>query len=123
MKSGTCGENLTYQLDEDGTLIIDATGYMNNYRGDNIAWWQIIRAFIKKIIIKNGVTSIGDYAFAYCANLTSVEIPHSVAFIGEWAFYRCHGLYHIVLPYGVKVLCSFSFSDYKNLERVFIAKK
>ena len=45
-----------------------------------------------EIVIPEGVTSIGDYAFEYCRSLTSVTIPNSVTSIGEWAFSDCNGL-------------------------------
>ena len=42
---------------------------------------------VKKIVIEEGVTSIGNSAFAYCRGLISITIPDSVTSIGEWAFY------------------------------------
>ena len=44
---------------------------------------------IKDLVIPNSVTSIGQYAFAYCSSLTSVTIPNSVTSIGNGAFLRC----------------------------------
>jgi hypothetical protein len=40
----------------------------------------------------SNVTTIGDYAFAYCASLKKVEIPDTVTSIGATAFYNCNGL-------------------------------
>lgn len=47
---------------------------------------------VKDLVIPNGVTSIGRYAFYCCNSLTSLTIPNSVTSIGERAFYRCSGL-------------------------------
>lgn len=44
---------------------------------------------IKTIDIPDSVTSIGDWAFAYCSSLTSIEIPNSVTNIGVAVFYNC----------------------------------
>ena len=53
------------------------------------------------LIIPDGVTSIGDYAFYDCSGLTSITIPNSVTSIGNWAFYNCSGLTSITIPDSV----------------------
>ena len=53
------------------------------------------------VVIPDGVTSIGDYAFSGCSGLTSVTIPESVTSIGERAFYNCSGLTNMTIPDGV----------------------
>ena len=55
----------------------------------------------KNTTIPNSVTSIGDYAFAYCSSLTSVTIPNSVTGIGNYAFLGCRGLTSITIPNSV----------------------
>lgn len=77
--SGTCGDNLTWTLDDTGLLTISGTGKMMNYSsaGDNAAPWYVPNTEtqkVKKVIIENGVTSIGDWAFDGCDNLTSIII-------------------------------------------------
>ncbi len=47
---------------------------------------------VTDLVIPNGVTSIGNYAFRVCRNLTSITIPDSVTSIGDWAFYGCSSL-------------------------------
>ena len=47
--------------------------------------WDAIKS-IKQVIIKNGVTSIGNYAFSGCYNLTSIEIPDTVTHIEKRHF-------------------------------------
>ena len=66
--SGTCGENgdnLTWTLDEDGTLTISGEGEMEDgwYPGDSEASWYDCIDWIKSIVIKDGVTSISQWAF------------------------------------------------------------
>lgn len=58
--------------------------------------WYSQRYEIKKIVIENGVTNIGNAAFYNCANLTSITIPNSVTSIGDDAFMDCSGLTSIV---------------------------
>ena len=55
------------------------------------------------------VTSIGDYAFAYCYGLTSVTIPNSVTSIGDGAFAECYSLTSINIPNSVKSIGNFAF--------------
>jgi hypothetical protein len=74
------------------TLTITGTGAMTNYsKGDGTPWYSS-RTDIATLVISEGVTSIGEYAFSDCSGLTSVTIPNSATSIGERAFYDCSGL-------------------------------
>ena len=88
---GTCGENVTWKLDEDGTLTISGTGAMEDYDWDGAPWYSL-RDSIEKIVIEDGVTNIGDRAFEACERLSTVSIPESVTSIGESAFSSCGAL-------------------------------
>ena len=78
------------------TLTISGTGTMANYADANSQPWAANRSDIKTIVINDGVTSIGDNAFAY-SGLTSVNIPASVTSIGESVFYNCTNLTSVAL--------------------------
>ena len=92
--SGTCGDNLTWELTADSVLTISGTGTMTNYSSSSSsrAPWYDYRSSIKSVVIEEGVTSIGNYAFNACSGLTSVTIPNSVTSIGSSAFYGCTNL-------------------------------
>ena len=91
-QSGTCGDNLTWNLN-DGTLTITGTGSMKNYTfSSTTAPWYSSRSSIKTVIIEDGVTSIGGRAFGDCKILTSITIPNSVTDIGEYAFADCRSM-------------------------------
>ena len=70
--SGTCGKNLTWVLDSDGTLTISGTGAMTNYTSSSSAPWYSRRTSIKNVVIGDGVTSIGCSAFGSCTNLGDI---------------------------------------------------
>ncbi len=89
--SGTCGENLTWTIDDEGTLTISGTGAMTDYLSSYAPWYSI-RSSIKKVIIEDGVTSIGRDAFRDCSNMTEVHISSSIQEIGFTAFNECTAL-------------------------------
>ena len=84
------GQDVTYSLTSDGVLTISGTGAMEDYAtyGENLPWADH-RSDIKAIVINNGVTSIGNWAFDNCQYVTSVSIPASVTSIGYYSFNYC----------------------------------
>ena len=96
LAKGTCGENLTWTLTEEGLLTISGTGAMTEYSNMDYPWYSR-RENIKTVIVEDGVTTIGNWAFASCTSLTSVKIPNSVTSIGDDAFYFCSSLAAIVV--------------------------
>ncbi len=63
------------------------------------------------------VTEIGEYAFSFSENLTSVSIPNSVTRIGDCAFQECSKLNNIVIPNSVEEIGNHAF-DYSGLTNV-----
>ena len=95
--SGSCGANLTWILCNDGELIVEGTGAMSNYSMDTSPW-AIYSESITKATIKEGVTTIGDYAFQGCTALTSASLPTGLTSIGKYAFQWCEVLVTINIP-------------------------
>lgn len=107
--SGTCGDNITWTYDEPTyTLTISGTGAMHDYKSDNRPWESYIED-IQTVIINDGVTTIGDFAFYYCINLKSVTIPNGVSIINDRAFYACESLASIKIPDSVTTVCDYAF--------------
>ena len=113
--AGTCGDNLTWTLDEDGLLTISGTGEMEDYYPECGPWGT----GIAQVILEDGVTSIGDWAFYDCGSLTSVTIPESVTSIGESAF-SCSGLTSVTLGNGVTSIGDWAFDSCSDLTSVMI---
>ena len=149
--SGTCGENLNWSYDAaSGTLTITGTGAMDDYDESGV-WigcatpWcdyapQVLSvslpegltsignlafadfAVLTNITIPNSVASIGHGAFVGCSGLTSIEIPNSVTSIGYMAFYGCEGLTSIEIPNSVISIGGDAFNSCSGLTSVTIGR-
>ena len=113
--SGTCGPNLKWHLTDDGVLTISGTGEMYDY--SNRGPWA---DSIKRVIIGDGVTTIGDDAFIGCSSLTSVTIPNSVTIIDRYAFASCSSLTSVTIPNSVTTIGNSAFSGCSSLTSVNI---
>ena len=98
---GTCGENLTWTLYENGYLTINGNGNMDDWHETSRPWMEH-RDLITTVEIGNGVTNIGERAFYNCRNLSSIKIGESVTNIGSEAFVYCRSLTNITIPNSVK---------------------
>ena len=94
-------DNLTWKLYEDGTLTISGTGAMKDYDYDSNPSPVYKNSDVKKVVIEDGVTSIGIRAFNACRNLTNITIPDNVTSIGDFAFYYCENLTSVTIPNSV----------------------
>ena len=71
-------------------------------------------------MIPNSVTTIGNYAFDYCRNLTAVTIPNNVTTIGDYAFVNCDGLTAVAIGNSVTTIRSHAFYGCDGLTAVTI---
>jgi uncharacterized protein YjdB len=101
--SSAVTNELTFTFDEEtGTLTISGKGEMEDYSDSDETPWAEYLDKIEHIVIAEGVTSVGDYAFTSCTNLKSVSLADSVTSIGEYAFCGCSGLTELTLPETVQ---------------------
>lgn len=106
---GSCGATVTWSFDQGtGTLTLSGTGAMKNYEKETMPWYEY-RSQIKSIVIGNGITAIGDYAFNECV-ITSAVIPDSVTKIGGYAFRSCGSLTALTIGSGVREIGNYAFS-------------
>ena len=78
---------------------------------------------LTSMTIPDSVTSIGDNAFSGCFKLTSVTIPDIVTSIGEYAFYNCSGLTSVTIPDSVTSIGGDAFSSCSSLTSVTFSGK
>ena len=132
----------SWSVDDNGVLTISGNTRMDNYFSEPQArtapWGKDVTA----VVIKDGVKSIGNYAFYNCQKLKSITIPDSVTCIGDWAFEGCislttitlpdsiteigygafynSGLKHLTIPDGVTEIFNFTFDRCPDLETVIL---
>jgi len=92
IEQGTCGSNLNWELTDDYTLTISGSGNMDNYLQSDTTPWMSHRQNIRSIVIQDGVTSIGSWAFYHCPALASVRLSDNLTSIGSYAFHACASL-------------------------------
>lgn len=121
--SGTCGAGVTWKLYSSGTLYITGSGRMDDYDNyTSYAPWNNKLSAIKKVVILDGVTSIGTMAFYNCTNLTGILISDSVSSIGGYAFGYCTSLTGVTIPDSVIDIGYSAFYSCKSLNSVTISK-
>ena len=108
------------------TLVISGNGPMADY--DYALWgdhprqnpWEYYKEEIKTLIIQDGVTAIGTYAFLGCARLRQVTLPGSVTAIGTCAFSYCFELRSVHIPGSVTAIGNEAFKNCRELTSVVI---
>jgi uncharacterized protein (TIGR02145 family) len=119
--------DVTATLSND-TLYVRGTGQIRGYSSDNstnpptpTTPWYINQSQIKHVVIEEGITKIGSFAFGRCEALISVNIPSSITAIDAFAFYYCGNLTSpIIIPNGVKIIEATTFMNCSKIPSVII---
>ena len=113
----TEGETGECKWSVDGTVLtISGNGKMGDYDWSGAPW----SPDITKVIIEDGVTNVGEYAFYNCESLENVTIPDSVTSIGNEAFACCYGLTNLKISNSVTSIGERAFSNCESLESITI---
>ena len=109
---------------ENRTLTISGTGEMKEWSFNIKEDWHNTQYtnLIEKVIINEGITNIGEYAFYECDSLTNINIPEGVINIGDYAFEGCSSLKSIAIPEGVTIIGRETFSECSSIKSIVIPK-
>ena len=113
-------DNLTWTLYADGKLTISGTGAMKDYNAAENLSPAYMNSDVKKVVIEDGVTSIGELAFYKCSSLTNITIPDSVTCIAYAAFHGCSSLSSITIPNSVTSIGIYAFVVCSSLTSITI---
>ena len=144
---GVCGDNATWTYDADsGTLTVTGTGAMWDMAADffdpnerirQMAYektlarqpeeahtvpWGEVRGDIRSVVIGEGITTVGNYAFQRCGRLTAVTLPSTLLSIGDGAFLHSYEIYEIDLPDALQSIGDFALYS-ANLSAVHIPRE
>lgn len=117
--AGSCGLELYWEISSSGVLTIYGYGDMENYSSGKAPWYDN-RSNIKRVVIEDGVTSIGEYAFYYCSEMTAITLPDSLLSIGKRAFYDCDDLTALIIPDSVEMIGENMARDCDSLVKVVV---
>lgn len=95
--SGMCGDNVEWSFTSNGRLILAGEGETYDYHSANQPPWYGYVSEVKEIVIKEGITVIGNYSFRDCKNVVSVVLPKTITEVGINSFSRCNGLSEITV--------------------------
>ena len=115
--AGTCGENVTWTLNGT-TLTISGNGVIEDYQEFTPAPWNKYANEICSIIVEDGVTGIGDFAFFDLPKVSAVDLADSVTVIGDYGFYGCGALQLLNLGNGLTEICRSAFEECSSLMTV-----
>ena len=100
---GSCGKGVQWSY-ADGTLTVSGNGAMTSFSTVTAQPWYRYKNDIVKVVIENGVTSVGRCAFYGFDAITEVVLPDTLIKIEEYAFFSCKGVKGMAIPEGVEFI-------------------
>ena len=119
--SGQGGDDIIWKLYSDGKIYFNGSGPMYDFGSEfENPWWYSYGGSIEDVFIGDGITHIGDYAFADCKSISNVIIAESVTSIGNSAFVSCGLIKQIIIPQNVTSIGEFAFASCGSLKSITI---
>lgn len=115
--SGVLKTGMNWYLSKDGTLTISGQGAMPDFKNIGAPWYPYADSVLK-IVLEEGITTVGDYSFVRCKNATEVVFPSTLKEIHHYGFDNCRSIKELSLPYGLVKIETKAFSECMALTRV-----
>ena len=123
---GVCGDEVAFGIDRERNLVIAGNGPMWDYESitsgneaNYPTWYYWMDAF-DHVIIEEGVTNVGDYAFYTMSHITDISLPETLVEIGDFAFGSLGQLETILLPTALETIGNNAFTTCKKLVEITI---
>ena len=126
--SGTCGTDIQWTFDSGiGTLTITGSGDMQAYEKEEDVPWHAYRSEIRRLYIDDDISSIGNYAFSNCGNLSSINtvlaehgyLPEALVHIGTKAFWGCSQLKYLVIEQKLATVEDYAFAECSGIIEIY----
>ena len=112
--------NASWNYDQkNATLTISGTGAMENYSALTGQPWRTYGFKIQKVIVKEGITALGDYSLDYLPNCTSIQLPDSLTTVGKFSLSTCEKVSTITFSENVTEIANSALSGNPNTNFIF----
>ncbi|MBR5438381.1 MAG: leucine-rich repeat protein, partial [Clostridia bacterium] len=126
-------DNIKFTLYDTGLLIFEGEGYLGNQNRSNLPFVNYEENeegetyaddhFIKKVIIGEGITVIGEDIFTQLHALTEISLPESLGCISNYAFDNCENIREVYIPSAVQSIYDYAFNGCKGIERFTVSQE
>lgn len=121
MLSGSCGTNVTWSLDvSSGIMTIKGTGAISDYESRKETPWTNYANLVTELVIEDGVSRIGEYAFNSFRNLETLRLPTSLEILDTYCFGICPSLTTLTIPEGVRIIASKVFNTCSGITTIYL---
>lgn len=114
VKTFQCGDNCTATLDENGVMRVSGTGTMWGYNSEERYHTPWFGEYINKVVVEDGITNVGQYAFFACGHINSIELAQSVAVVDVGAFDEDSNVQHVSMYDSTLWRDQDDFNDYND---------
>lgn len=119
--SGSCGKSVFWSYDTDALCItVSGKGKMEDWTDASKPPWCFYIKDIRKVVVEEGVASVGSYAFSACEKLTDILLADTVEQLGIFSFSSCASLTTVVIPEGVCLIGAKAFLDCSALAVLYL---
>ena len=118
--SGETDDGISWEWERcTGVLTVSGTGSISGYTSTTMPWYDVIN-YTTEIVVSDGITTIGKYAFYKAENVQRISLPGTLTTISERAFEYCSSIEELVVPDSVTSIGYGTFANMTNLKKVTV---